>query len=145
MRQWFLERQSIFFRFKYRDTTIARRTMRRMRIERPTVHLSVHLDCQLVYHFSARHSAATLNSGRHFAIVIRAIVVSSKCSASATYRFEYSMFLTLLTCPLNNLSFRLRFLASHNAMVVSSEHVANRFASKNLRQFTQSLWAFSTV
>ena len=39
----------------------------------------------------------------------------------------------------------LRFLASHNATVVSSEQVANVLLSKNLMQLTQSLCAFSIV
>lgn len=46
---------------------------------------------------------------------------------------SYSMFFTQLAWPCNEQTFEFSFLRSHNAIVVSSEQVANKRLSKNLQ------------
>lgn len=45
---------------------------------------------------------------------------------------SYSMFFTQLACPCKEHTFEFNFRKSHNAIVVSSEQVANKRLSKNL-------------
>lgn len=54
---------------------------------------------------------------------------------------SYSMFFTQLAWPCSEHTFEFSFRRSHNAIVVSSEQVANKRLSKNLMLLTQSSWA----
>lgn len=54
---------------------------------------------------------------------------------------SYSMFFTQLAWPCNEQTFEFSLRRSHNAIVVSSEQVANKRLSKNLMLLTQSSWA----
>lgn len=56
---------------------------------------------------------------------------------------SYSMFFTQLAWPCNEQTFEFSFRRSHNAIVVSSEQVANKRLSKNLRGTDQSGLIFS--
>jgi len=47
---------------------------------------------------------------------------------------SYSMFFTQLACPCNEQTFEFSLRRSHNAIVVSSEQVANKRLSKNLQK-----------
>lgn len=47
---------------------------------------------------------------------------------------SYSMFFTQLAWPCKEHTFEFNFLKSHNAIVVSSEQVANKRLSKNLQE-----------
>ena len=81
-----------------------------------------------------------------YPLISHVLIVSSKADVTRRPDGRWnSMLLTQFEWPSKLSILLLRFLESHKATVVSSEHVTKVLQSKNRTQLTQSTWAFRKV
>ena len=81
-----------------------------------------------------------------YPLISHVLIVSSKADVTSRPDGRWnSMLLTQFAWPSKLSILLLRFLESHKATVVSSEHVTKVLQSKNRTQLTQSTWACRKV
>lgn len=82
-----------------------------------------------------RHGRQTQNEHTHTHLLVSHVMTlpSKPDVTRSRVLVSYSMFFTQLAWPCSEHTLELSLRRSHSAMVVSSEHVANRRLSRNLR------------
>lgn len=95
----------------------------------------MYLDFWLIIRHNKKHENIFLSRTHTNLLVSHVMTLPSKPDVTRRrVLVSYSMFFTQLAWPCSEQTFEFSLRRSHNAMVVSSEQVANKRLSKNLRE-----------